>query len=290
MLYYLIGIRRVHPYFFPSAPRRAAQRIIHCYDMKRIIYTVLAATLLSCAFLFVSCGEKDEIGRQTLEYLEQKYEKDTFTVSEVPKTKSVTGRYELAVKSDDDGVDFDVYIYAFFITDSYSVTKANIRAGEKVREMLEPETLEGIKEITVYPVYDDGGTDYRFTSLPIDGGDALTEISSISLKDTDDTSEAAKEIDGIVRQLKRSGVSLEKVCFSFGTAGYTVYIDTNSEYVLSLDGEQLNELVVKSVEAAVSKAKEGENIFADRSVKVELNEGGTEATEADERSADDAKR
>ncbi len=259
--------------------------------MKKTLYIILAATLLLSLSVSAACGEKDDLGKQTLDYLEQKYEKDTFVLSEVPKNKSLTGRYELAAQSSDDGIDFEVYIYAFFITDSYSVTKANIRAGEKVRKLLTEETLEGIENIVVYPVYDDGGTDYRFTSLPIDCEDTLNEISSIVLAGTDDTAAAAKEIGSIVNELNDGGVSLDKICFTFDFSGYTVTIDTDAEYVLSLDGEQLTELVGRNVDGAVAKAKEAENIFAERSVKIALNsESETEATEASESATEGAKK
>ena len=259
--------------------------------MKKTLYIILAAALLLSLSVSAACGEKDDLGKQTLDYLEQKYEKDTFVLSEVPKNKSLTGRYELAAQSSDDGIDFEVYIYAFFITDSYSVTKANIRAGEKVRKLLTEETLEGIENIVVYPVYDDGGTDYRFTSLPIDCEDTLNEISSIVLVGTDDTAAAAKEIGSIVNELNDGGVSLDKICFTFDFSGYTVTIDTDAEYVLSLDGEQLTELVGRNVDGAVAKAKEAENIFAERSVKIALNsESETEATEASESATEGAKK
>ena len=46
----------------------------HYYDMKKVLHTVIAAALLLSAIFLVSCGENDELSRQAMEYLENKYE------------------------------------------------------------------------------------------------------------------------------------------------------------------------------------------------------------------------
>ena len=252
--------------------------------MKKIIHILLAATMLLSVFLLTACGKKDDVTNQALEYLEHKYEKDTFEISEGPINKSVTGRYELAAQSTDDGVKFNLYVYSLFITDSYSVTKANARAGEKVKSLLNEEVLGAVKEITVYPIYDDGGIDYRFTNLPVDAEDDLTSIDNILLNDVSDTDEVVKSVEGVLNQLKTAGVSLSGVRFTFNYSGYTVSVETDTEFVLALEEDQLKELVDSKVESALTKAKENEKMFAEKTVAVDLNatETETEATDATE--------
>ena len=260
----------------------------HYYDMKKVLHTVIAAALLLSAIFLVSCGENDELSRQAMEYLENKYEKDTFGLSEVPKTKSVTGRYEIKARSEEDGIDFDVYVYAFFITDSYSVTKANIRAEEKIRALLDEETSAAVKSVTVYPVYDDGGTDYRFTSLPLDTEDTLTSIDSIVLNEGEDTSAAAAAVKSITEQLDAGGVRLDRVRFVYESGGYTVNIDTNSEYIMSLDNEAIGEMIGKRIDGALAEAKESDSIFADRSVTVAVDKDSETETEAETEATEQA--
>jgi len=247
--------------------------------MKRLICFVLAAAFLLSLFLFASCGEKEDLSRQAVEYLKSKYDKDTFTVSEPVKDKSLSGRYELSACSQDDGIDFAVYVYPLFITDSYSVTKANRGAGEKIRSVLDAATLESVSSIVVFPVYDDGDTDFRFTTLPIEWECEMTGIDNIVLSDCDDAKAVGDMIGRIVAELKAGGITLESVRFTFGMNGYTVSITTDSDYVLSLNGEQLAELVGKAVDGAVEKAKRSENIFSDRSVKIDLNTASANADE-----------
>ena len=240
--------------------------------MKKVLHIVIAVALLLSSFLFVSCGENDELPKQAMEYLKNKYEKDTFEFSEIPKTKSVTGRYEFSVRSDDDGIDFDLYVYAFFITDSYSVTKANVKAQEKIRSLLNDETLASVKSVTVYPVYDDGGTDYRFTSVPLDAETSITDIDSIVLNETDDSRSVAALVKSVSGQLDSGGLKLEHIRFVFDLDGYTVNVDTDTGYILSLDADSIGDLISTKIDGAMSEKRGSGDIFADRSVVITLTE------------------
>lgn len=212
----------------------------------RSLFTIVLALLIltgsvSCTFLETPLSEEMEL--KIYEYLGQKYPDLEFEITSYSQDTYTSGKYVFHVRCKTTEIDFLVYQSSFLITDSYTVTYANLAMQEKIVAVLGKAIMtDYAKSIQWLDVYADGNTGYKFRDVNLaELPDSVVGIDSIyrvviNAKSTDEAVEALKII---TEKLDEAKVHCNSITFEWVQNDYSIVFTTDTCTINNATEEEL---------------------------------------------------
>lgn len=229
--------------------------------MKKLLSLFTALLLCAATVLLSSCASAKKYQQKVLDYLAKNYESKKFELTSYTTNKGTSSRYEVKARCIDDGTDFDIYVYsAAFITDSYSVTRANKRMESLIHPIVSgTDAYSYIGNIRWLRPYNEETTDYSFRSVSNPEAVVISELTSIDtvtfVSEVDTTEEAANGITAFIDAFAASDISLESVTFEFSlTYAPDCRLTTNSESIKNSEKSE----IIQFIESQIASNTEAE--------------------------------
>ena len=212
----------------------------------RSLLIILLAFLIltgsvACTFLETPLSEEMEL--KIYEYLENKYPGLEFEIISYSQDTYTSGKYVFNVCCKTTNVDFLVYQSSFLITDSYTVTYANLAMEEKLVAVLGKIIMtDYAKSIQWLDIYADGNTGYKFrdvdlTELP----DSVVGIDSIYrvVINAKNTAEAVESLKVITEKFDEATVHCSSITFEWVQNDYSIVFTTDTCTINDATEEEL---------------------------------------------------
>lgn len=212
----------------------------------RSLLTILLAFLIltgsvACAFLEPPLSEETEL--KIYDYLEKKYPDLEFEITSYSQDTYTSGKYIFNVNCKTTDVDFLVYQSSFLITDSYTVTYANLAMEEKLVAVLGKTIMtDYAKSIQWLDIYADGNTGYKFrdvdlTTLP----ESVVGIDSIYrvVINAQNTAEVFETLKIITEKFDHATVHCSSITFEWVQNDYTIVFTTDTCTINNATEEEL---------------------------------------------------
>ena len=212
----------------------------------RSLLTILLAFLIltgsvACTFLETPLSEETEL--KIYDYLEKKYPDLEFEITSYSQDTYTSGKYIFNVNCKTTDVDFLVYQSSFLITDSYTVTYANLAMEEKLVAVLGKTIMtDYAKSIQWLDIYADGNTGYKFrdvdlTTLP----ESVVGIDSIYrvVIDAQNTPEVFETLKIITEKFDHATVHCSSITFEWVQNDYTIVFTTDTCTINNATEEEL---------------------------------------------------
>lgn len=216
----------------------------------RALLTIILAFLIltgsvACTFLTPSLSEALEL--KIYDYLEQKYPDLEFEITSHSQDTYTSGKYIFNVFCKTTAIDFLVYQSSFMITDSYTVTYANLAMQEKLVGVLGKTVMdEYAKSIQWLDVYADGNTGYKFrdvdlTNLPesVVGIDSIYKV----VINAQNTAEAFEALKIITEKFDHATVHCSSITFEWVQNDYTIVFTTDTCTINNATEEELTSFI-----------------------------------------------
>ena len=196
---------------------------------------------VACTFLETPLSEEMEL--KIYEYLENKYPGLEFEIISYSQDTYTSGKYVFNVCCKTTNVDFLVYQSSFLITDSYTVTYANLAMEEKLVAVLGKIIMtDYAKSIQWLDIYADGNTGYKFrdvdlTELP----DSVVGIDSIYrvVINAKNTAEAVESLKVITEKFDEATVHCSSITFEWVQNDYSIVFTTDTCTINDATEEEL---------------------------------------------------
>lgn len=220
--------------------------------MKKTLSALLALLFCGMAVLMTACTPPKKYQQKVLDYLTEEYPGKTFELTSFKQNKETSGRYEVSASCNEDGTKFDIYVYStVFLTDGYSVVRANKRAAVLLREkVVGTDAFEYIADIRWLRIYNEDSTDYSFRH--VDNVEELTakditSVDTVTFNSPIEASDAEKGIRATVNAFDAAGMTLESVGFEF-TVGYkSCRLTTDSASVANASDGEIAEYIASEL-------------------------------------------
>ena len=212
----------------------------------RSLLTILLVFLImtgsvACTFLETPLSEEMEL--KIYSYLENKYPDLEFEIKSYSQDTYTSGKYVFNVSCKTTEIDFLVYQSSFLITDSYTVTYANLAMQEKLVGVLGKTIMDNYaKSIQWLDLYADGNTGYKFrdvnlTELP----DSVVGIDSIYrvVINAKNTEEAVESLKVITEKLDEATVHCSNITFEWVQNDYSIVFTTDTCTINNATEEEL---------------------------------------------------
>ena len=214
----------------------------------RMLLTLLLAIALvtgavSCSFSFLTPPHSEELELKIYDYLQEKYPSLEFDITSYKQDTFTSGKYVFNVCCKTTNVDFLVYQSSFLITDSYTVTYANLAMEEKLVAVLGKIIMtDYAKSIQWLDIYADGNTGYKFrdvdlTELP----DSVVGIDSIYrvVINAKNTAEAVESLKVITEKFDEATVHCSSITFEWVQNDYSIVFTTDTCTINDATEEEL---------------------------------------------------
>lgn len=202
---------------------------------------LLALGAIACSLLTTPQSEALETKIQN--YLAEKYPDLDFEIRGYTQDTYTSGKYIFQVFCKNTEVDFVVYQSSFLITDSYTVTYANLVMEKKFIAFFGKELMTTyIQSVQWLDLYADGSTGYKFrdvdlTQLPA----SVSSVKSIYKMElfANNTEDVLQSIALISKKLNKSDISCDEITFEWKQNDYTINFTTNTYSLTTATEEEL---------------------------------------------------
>lgn len=207
-----------------------------------IVLTLLILTgSVACTLLDTPLSEEMEL--KIYEYLGNKYPDLEFEIKSYSQDTYTSGKYVFNVQCKTTEIDFLVYQSSFLLTDSYTVTYANLAMEEKLVAVLGKNVMtDYAKSIQWLDVYADGNTGYKFrdvdlTELP----DSVVGIDSVYrvVINAKNTAEAVESLKVITEKFDEAAVHCSSITFEWVQSDYSIVFTTDTCTINNATEEEL---------------------------------------------------
>lgn len=212
----------------------------------RSLLIILLAFLIltgsvACTFLETPLSEEMEL--KIYEYLKNKYPGLEFEITSYSQDTYTSGKYVFNVCCKTTEVDFLVYQTSFLITDSYTVTYANLAMEEKLVAVLGKTIMtDYVKSIQWLDVYADGNTGYKFRDVELkELPDSVVGVDSIYrvIINAKNTAEAVESLKVITEKFDEATVHCSSITFEWVQNDYSIVFTTDTCTINNATEEEL---------------------------------------------------
>lgn len=241
--------------------------------MRKILSVLTALVVLFAAVAMTGCTPSKKYQQKVLDYLTGEYPGKTFELLSYTQNKETSGRYEVKARCNEDGTNFDIYVYSMiFLTDGYSVSRANQKMTVCFRDIIVgTEAFGYVEGIRWLRPFNEENTDYSFRH--VENVDELTlddvkTIDSVKLSEVADIKQLALEITATIGAFDLAGVVLDEMYFDFDLGGRTFRLKTDTVSVRKAKDGELAAYISEEVENTVEVTSVW--IEADNVIKIEF--------------------
>lgn len=231
----------------------------------KITRTVLAAALVlllvitSLACSLLTMPQTEELETKIYHFLKEKYPDLEFEIKGYTQDTYTSGKYVFQVFCKTTEIDFQIYLSSFLMTDSYTVTYANLAMEKTILALFGEELSETqIRSVQWLDLYADGSVGYKFrdvdlSQLPSTVSD-IASIHRITLHATDSET-VLQALQTVTEKLNAVGCSCDDIAFEWTQNDYTIVFSTNTFTLNHASREELLAFL-----SYVSKAKQSDEI------------------------------
>lgn len=231
--------------------------------MMKTVRRVLGCLLvLGIALSVIGCTPSKKIQNNVLGYLQDKYGDGlSFEYIDYTQDKGASGRYEVNARCTTDGTVFQIYVYSsLFITDSYSVVRANDTMDKAIRELfLTKDYSDYIEKITWKNLFEDDAADYRFRTVEepnvVDIREA-NRIYRVALTAGRTPEQYVSWMFNFLYDMKDSGAEVADVSFEFPYGDDTFVIHTDYGTIAEFGFGQVLYKIVPVIEEEAARQKD----------------------------------
>ena len=205
----------------------------------------LVAALCASALLLTSCAASKKYEKQVLNYLEDKYEGESFELLSYSKNKKTSSRYEIKAVCLDD-----------------AVTRANNAMRDKLNHIFSySEAGKYVTDVRWLRLYNEEYTDYTFMSVEnVEKYTAEEKITSIDAVVFGNPLKAEQVADGIitsVKALEENDIVLENIGFEFTVLTKSCRMESSTADIDATNVEELANFINEKIE----EVKDGQSVW-----------------------------
>lgn len=223
----------------------------------------LVAALCASALLLTSCTASKKYEKQVLNYLEDKYEGESFELLSYSNNKKTSSRYEIKAVCLDDDTEFEIYAYsANNISDGYAVTRANNAMRDKLNHIFSySEAGKYVTDVRWLRLYNEEYTDYTFMSVEnVEKYTAEEKITSIDAVVFGNPLKSEQVADGIitsVKALEENDIVLENIGFEFTVLTKSCRMESSTADIDAANVEEITDFINEKIE----EVKDGQSVW-----------------------------
>ena len=212
----------------------------------RALLTIALALLLligsvSCTFFSVPLSEEMEL--KIYDYLGKKYPDLEFEIISYSQDTYTSGKYVFHVLCKTNEIEFLVYQSSFLITDSYTVTYANLSMEEMLVGVLGKTIMtDHAKSLQWLDIYADGNTGYKFREVDLNAlPDSVVGIDSVHrvVLHAQSTEEVFESLKIITEKLDEAKVHCNSITFEWVQNDYSIVFTTDTCTINNATEEEL---------------------------------------------------